>query len=428
MTRSQNTRTSDTMKLKRHAQRWGSGIGLLVAAMLTACGGGDGMTANTPATLSGRVTDASSGAAVADAKVIAMDRVTHRKYTATTDINGRYDMPLPQGHYDVASDDATEQDAAFVGLLSLKPGASVKQDFSLPDGDPGVISGTVLLPNGQAAAGYSLVLSYNQANADDVLETVTDARGQFSLKLGEQHLFDLDIFDPKGQFVEFIDMHKLDGHLHATIRLGETAQQNRYRHDQTPHPLVASSAGVAIAASDDGDFPFKQAILDGEYNVVFWGGRLTSKTTGMAGTWYSPKTSGAVDANTATSDANDDLPDDWFMRVDTTAAGKTADEVWQTVTSRVHVQDRGQPRLGVFVGDNGSWYYDHAVNINITDKGWNAFKAWDWHFEDETGDAYTLTIRASGWHNVSYDSEKPSIILMGRSKPDVTIPIPIPLP
>lgn len=400
------------------------GICLLAVLGLSACGGGDEPPVAAPVVLGGQVT--ASGAAVANAHVIAMNRLTNQEFSAYTDTDGHYRMALPRGDYDLGSEDGAMHHAAIVGPVSLDDTATTR-DIALPAADPGLFFGTLLRPDGQPAAGYALQVSSNTGDLYHVEETITAEDGSFSMPLGGQRAFDLDVFDPTGALVEFIDLHKLDGSLKVTLQLAsDEARRNVFRHDQTANMVAAS---VQTAAADEPNSPFRQAILSGDYNFMFWGGRLVPKAVNMPWGYKLDVNRDARQNWFLFNDAEGSLPDDYFISIDLEDPELTPEEVWAQVTRRVALQDRGQPHLGVFVGDNGLWWYDYAVNVNVTEKSWSnlGLKGWDWHFKDESDDEpYVLTIRWNGWHQVSYNSKTPAIIKAARSRPGVLVPLPSP--
>ena len=230
---------------KQHARALGRAAVVLPWVTLVACGGGE--TVSSSSVLQGTVY--SGGAAVAGAEVVVMNRLTNQEHSTTTKIDGGFALQLPNGHYDYGATDEARHDATIHGLLTLD-GAEAKVDINLPPQDAAddVISGTIYTTAQTPAAGYRLVLSSNHDDANLHLSATTDDQGRFEFKgIDGQLLFDLDIFDPDGQEVEFIDLHKLDGALHTTITLGDAADNNVHRHDQS-----AADGGAAIRVAAAG--------------------------------------------------------------------------------------------------------------------------------------------------------------------------------
>lgn len=412
-------------------------LALTLAVWLSACGGGD--EARTE--LSGVVRDA-SGVAVANAHVLAMNRRSNDKFEAFTDPNGRYVVSVPRGYYDLASDDGQLTQATWVGPVGLSQ-TEFEQNFSLPEGGrPDAVVGQLLLANGEPAVGHVLHVrsQHKLASQDPGLDITlsTDAGGRFEVDLGQQRLFDLDIHDGNDQFLESVDVHKVDGTLALQLRLSDSASRNVYRYDERPPVVPTVSALIASAAVAEKDFVFEShwhdvrnatemahalgagylcrissdwgTFVTGEYAVQC----LVRLSQGKLAVGAGPATVGQFTSYPVYSSINR------MMGVD--GSGGSGDHV------------------GFEVKADGSAWYKYAVHAKMPDGAGSC----DWVFWDETeptyakdspevlsgqawcgqpkaanisgdGDAlfatgaYHLSASTQGDHTVSYNSDQPTV-------------------
>jgi hypothetical protein len=344
-------------------------MAIVTLSALSACGGGG----DTHTLLEGRVTE--QGAVVANADVVLMNRRTDEGFTTSTDEQGRYSITLPNGHYDMGSDDGERQDVSILGLLTLN-GGRVTRDIALEAGGADDISGRIRLANGEPAEGHVLWIKSTEATrqTEGFTEVAqTDAQGRFTATVGEARQFDIDVRDPQGRLIEFVDVHKLDGHLAVDLTLGDQTQANLLRHNASRPPSTAAVAGVAVAA-EGGDQGFNVDV-SADDAVVLSGGVLTPRAEGVQRNLVL-KESGLRDPLATYSGLRP-------------GAGAGEMEVW--------------------LDDTTSWFHRYRININVDAVASGAL-TYNWYgFRDESGDTYHLSAYTTGWHDVKYSSDQPNI-------------------
>ena len=367
---------------------------LAITLLLSACGGGDGTSV-----VSGTVIDHNQ-AAVANAAVLAVDRLTGREFNTTSDEYGRYHFSLPNGHYDLGSDDGQQKAAHMVTLRTLSD-SDTTVDFALPaDQEAAKISGQVFIREGVPAAYYRLVFSSNHHVSDEdpslSMETTTDAQGRYTVSLGAQRLLDVDIYDSNGEFVEFVVLHKLDGALRADITLGDASDDHRYRHDQGP--TQTNAARVAPAALDD----------SASFQLVL---RETSKRISDGEPVFLPALSYLIEGGSLP-------PDGRYLALDDTASleryDKDQDQVVSmtvaeadidaAIQSALVVRQAHPPILDVSVREDGRLWYYHAIHFSVGGHPYG-----DYGFLDESGDRYTKRVTDAGYYKLSYNSDQPNL-------------------
>ena len=374
-------------------------IACVGVCVLSACGISDGGSV-----VSGRVLDANQ-AAVANAEVIAVDRLSGREFNAKSQADGSYRMVLPEGHYDLGAEDAKLYSAHMVMLHTLR-GSDTKVNFALPSDQPQAqLSGRVLVSEGVPAANYRLVFSSNHGRNDDAkldMETTTDAQGNFTVSLGVQRLLDVDIYDTNNNFVEFVVLHKLDGALRADITLGDASDNKAHRHHEPTEADIAArnrlANGLAIAEVGDSK-PFKLVIQDN--NLRLTGGLLPF------GSYLQ-----------LDQEAPMQYWDKGLQKIVNSPAWVNINNPWdfnQVINSHFFnfftLKDRLDSRsLNVYVGSggwSGLWWYPYSINfyVGFAPLQWNTV----YKFTDDTGDIYKIWVFTSEWHSISYRSDRPSI-------------------
>jgi hypothetical protein len=354
------------------------------AAMLSACGGGDGSSV-----VSGTVRDHQQ-AAVAHAEVLAVDRLSGREFNTLSDENGRYRMVLPNGHYDLGADDAHRRAAHMVMLRSLSD-SDTTVDFVVPsDQDAAQLSGQVFVRPGVPAANHRLVFSSDHHVSDEDpslrMETTTNAQGEFTVALGAQRLLDLDVHDEQGDFIEFVVLHKLDGALRADITLGDSSDDNRYRHDRGAEAVSAAAVRQASASGNQAFSVDWREISDTQWVYTLGGGQLP------------------VDGSYLRID-----PDSPVTVLD--ALGRPAREVplvdglQEALGETLLLRSFTPPVLDVSARQDGKLWYHYAVHFSVyEDSDPTVFR-----FTDASGDVYEKSV-SSGYYKLSYDSDAPSML------------------
>ena len=372
-------------------------VAAVVALLLSACGGGDGSSL-----VSGTVRDHNQ-AAVANAAVLAVDRLTGREFNTTSDEYGRYHFSLPNGHYDWGSDDGQQKAAHMVTLRTLSD-SDTTVDFALPaDQEAAQISGQVFIREGVPAAYYRLVFSSHQEidSTDDdpnlSEETTTDDQGRFTLPLAEPRLMDVDIYDANDQFVEFVVLQKLQGGLRADITLGDASDDNRYRHDQGPNTLGSSQ--VAPAALEDGAL-FQLVLESARKNIGHDIARMIS------GFRYVIQ-GGALAPNGQYLALDGTLPveryDSSLDQVISTPGPEA--NIDALIQSTLVVRQAHPPILDVSVREDGRLWFYHAIHLNVGPSAGGIYE-----FTDESGENYYKSAHEAGYYKLSYNSDQPRIV------------------
>ena len=364
------------------------------ALWLSACGGGDGSSV-----VSGTVRDHNQ-AAVANAEVLAVDRLTGREFSTLSDKDGRYSLVLPNGHYDFGSDDSQHKAAHMVTLRTLSD-SDTTVDFALPaDQDAAQLSGRVFIRPGIPAANHRLVFSSNHHVSDEdpslSMETTTDAQGRYTVSLGAQRLLDVDIYDPNGEFVEFVVLHKLDGALRADITLGDASDDNRHRHDASAD--ATNTSNIAAAADHGGSNDFNMVLEFERYSYSEGAKR------GVCNTYHFDGGNLPVDGSylqlvpSAPIEAYDRDLDQVISRPPTEA---TLNEL---LRSMLVLRQVSPAILDVSVRNDGKLWFDHAIHFNIARGSTDRYA-----FTDESGDTFYKSATKAGYYKLSYNSEQPSI-------------------
>lgn len=343
----------------------------LTATLLGACGGGDGFS-----TVSGTVLNHQQ-VAVANAEVLAVDRLSGREFNTLSDDQGRYRMVLPNGHYDLGSDDAELKRAHMVLLRTLNEG-DIELNFSLPSTDqPQQISGRVFIREGIPAAGYRLVFTSEEyVSENDTrlnMETTTDEQGHYSLPVGGQRLMDVDVYDDQGEFVEFVVLHKLDGALQADITLGDASDDKRHRYAMNREDSVGAPLRLEKPAANDENTPFQFQ--------------------------YSAYTVFAL--------VNGQLPPDGsYLRLDPS----TPENQRRVIGPRLKFRSSEPPTLDVSLREDGILWYRYAIHYHAKGPGWVGFT-------DSNGYRIKMNKNAAiGYNSLNYNSSKPNIVHIEQHK------------
>ena len=339
----------------------------LAAAWLSACGGGDGFS-----TVSGTVLNHDQ-VAVANAEVLAVDRLSGREFNTLSDDQGRYRMVLPNGHYDLGSDDAELKRAHMVLLRTLNEG-DIELNFSLPSTDQAQqISGRVFIREGIPAAGYRLVFTSEEyVSENDTrlnMQTTTDEQGHYSLPVGGQRLMDVDVYNDQGEFVEFVVLHKLDGALQADITLGDASDDKRHRYAMNREDSAGAPLPLVKPAASDENTPFQYVPPSRLSEFMLTDGRLP--------------------------------PDGSYLRLEPEPS-KADKELIATV---VLFKSLAPPTLNVSLRRDGVWWYEYAIHFHATDSRHHL------RFIDENG--YEITAwksKTEGYNTRNYNSNRPSIV------------------
>jgi hypothetical protein len=327
-------------------------LAILAALLFSGCGSSD----NTE--LTGTVTN-EDGTPVANARVVLMNRITDEKYSTLSNSDGLYTVSLPNGHYDLGADNSAGEEVTIIGPVSVQGNAEVR-NISLPTNESdNTVMGTLYITDNVPAANYRLHLTSNVSRTkSDVtheslsVDVTTDANGMFRATVVGQHHFDMDIYDPNGQFIEFVDLHKMEGALNTIITLGTSEDNNLKRHNQ-------ASASTQKAASTEQNTPF--SIEAGVSAGFFVDGTLV--------------VNGGYMVIARSADIN-------FLSIDSIDSN----------------------HLNVKVTPKGTWFFDNKITIVPSDIG-------TFFFTDQTGDTYSLSCYTEDTeHEVSYNSEKPTII------------------
>jgi hypothetical protein len=422
-----------SLNLKKHGRPLAHVALALPLAALVACGGGESVSSTS--VLQGTVY--SGGAAVAGAEVVVMNRLTDQEHNYTTDKYGQFSLELPNGHYDYGATDGARHDATIHGLVTLG-GAEAKADIHLPPDSAAddVISGTIYTTGQTPAAGYRLVLSSNHDGADLRMNATTNDQGQFEFSgIEGQLLFDLDIFDPDGQEVEFIDLHKLDGALHTTITLGDATDNNVHRHHQSPADdsvVAEGDAAIKVAAVGDNQaFDVENAVDD--LRADYPGGDLIRQTIyadddvieqyPIANCW---KAQGG-DRYCKNRLINGKLAFDGGKMTINYIDKRNFDNQKRNTGFNFDFNDESQiqdtpgvAQAWVELEKSGNWFYRYAVSLKDRGKIYISKNSpgnptCQFYFTDETNDTYALKIRntvssfTDHYHTVSYNSDRPDI-------------------
>jgi hypothetical protein len=337
---------------------------------MSGCGSSD----NTE--LTGTVTN-EDGTPVANARVVLMNRITDEKYSTLSNSDGLYTVSLPNGHYDLGADNSAGEEVTIIGPVSVQGNAEVR-NISLPTNESdNTVMGTLYITDNVPAANYRLHLTSNVSRTkSDVtheslsVDVTTDANGMFRATVVGQHHFDMDIYDPNGQFIEFVDLHKMEGALNTIITLGTSEDNNLKRHNQAS--ASANSAGVAKTTAAGCNTPFTITGNSSTGDYVAQGGCL------------------GVNGGYAT----------------TTNPAHYAGEY---MSPGLFIQPLSSNSMSLIVQSNGTWFFDNRITIQ------NTLTLLIFNFEDATGDTYTLTCDYKGTHEVSYNSDDPSIKRIAQS-------------
>ena len=356
------------------------GFSLSAVLLFSGCGDSDQTSSQGalgsstfPTGLSGQIID-EGGQAQAGGRVIANERTSDAKVEGVSGSDGRFQLSLPAGVYDVGIDRAGDSSTAtcFYGPVSVA--SFTNQDLILRSARGRAaheVWGQLYLTPGVPAASRKINLRsghFADPEAPEAVSGVTSGQGSFSLLLSsEQELgLDLEVFNGAGQFDEFIDIGKLSKPCYLEFSTELPVAANRLRSDQAD---IDSEVVQAQASPPDGFQLFNH---------------LESKPDPMGGPAELLLTQGLLPVSSYTYQI--------FDGIMTPAIQQQFDTYRGLVAS-------GPLR----VDKNGSWWWTYAVNIKPDQKSY-------WQFEDQTGDDYSLSVYiTSYWHKVSYNSSKPEI-------------------
>lgn len=354
----------------------------LLASIHVGCGDEN----NEKTKVSGIVT--SMGNPVADSRIVAMNRISNSKHTATTDKNGRYELELENGFYDIGADDSTGEDSSVYGLVALQ-GEPVVRDFALPVNiDDDQIEGVIYIKNKEPAASHIVDLKNAAKDADGNnvdLRIITAEDGRFTASIPESTLFDLEIRDPDSNLIEHIDLHKLSGALYAEITLGTEEDNNVHRFNQNPasespktpsdDPSILSTSSTENALEENTPFHYLPCFIrrssDGVSPAIIY-------------LYQHQFSDGSLE------------PDGGKIKI------YPADYAIAENFSEIQKIDN---EFYLYAATDGAWFYKYAVHIRTNKKT-------TLYFTDATNDTYTLGISvpdSSYEHTVSYDSTDPKI-------------------
>jgi len=125
-------------------------------------------------TLTGRVTNASTGAAISGAVV----RVAPSDRSTTTDSDGRYTLRLPEGTYDVTASHGRFESKTATGVV-VRVDQTTTQNFALTPLPTGTLTGTVT----DATTGAAISGATVTASGPETASATTDNSGRYTLTL-----------------------------------------------------------------------------------------------------------------------------------------------------------------------------------------------------------------------------------------------------
>ena len=351
--------------------------------------------------ISGVVQDA-SGDPIDGSIVIAMDRTTNTKFRTETRPDGSYSLALPTGTYDVAFDDGGAHGTQFFGPVEMT-GESQSLDLALDipaSASEEVVVGTISDVNGASVEGYEVRISSAlvELDEDHLLGTATlGSDGSFSIETGGERAMDIDVYDGDGELVEFIDIAKLEGPCYVEFEVGsDVVNQHRHNEDSDDHETLDHSsdfdhdAGSVVNKHGSND-RFAVTVtnpmdIDDVTQPVWVVTNLRGGKLGVGG--------GHIKI-TEDSWGLFEGPDD------------PVDQVASCFCQTLHVHHEASLEFDIYVKDDGSWWYDYKIHAYARDH----YHDLHFHFWDETGDDYKLSVDESSWkwHTVSYNSHHPTL-------------------
>lgn len=368
----------------------------LVAIALWGCGSSEnsalvsGTDTLAPTLLNARLVD-ENGLGLENVDVVAHERTTNLKYTATTGVTGAFTLQTPAGVYDVGFNSSDPSKATcFYGPVTTPMSGS--KSFVLHEGggrSAGAFFGRLWLGSG-VPAGFkrivlrpSLVHSGSNGQLPTPLDLQTAADGSFeaSLSSGQSVSLDFEIYNDTG-LDQWVDVASLGKPCYVEFATQVSPVKNRLRASESDGPGYRISSRAQFESVRPKLVTTFNAVGQKDMNALAYQDSATL-TGGLL-------TVDLLDLNNTVN---------IYLIRDLIATGI----------------DQVEPRLREFpitVDNDGSWWWKYAVNI----KRYGSVEGTHWDFTDETGDTYGLTIFSSSvlgsdaWHKVSYNSKKPNIV------------------
>lgn len=317
------------------------------------------------------------GTPIANASVVAMDRKDNQGYKTKTDSEGHYSLSLPHGNYDLGSGDANGKEAIIKGPIYLKD-ATQESSMKLPSQQvDNTITGILFTIDHAPASNYRLhITSSTSRNGSGKLDinTTTDLNGMFSAIISGQHDFDLNIYDSEGNFVEFVDLHKLNGGLYTLLTLSDNENKNIHHYDE---PSLSTSQNLSRTKRDNTVFSFKYD-KDSEEGTIY-DGELT-----VGGS---------------------------YLQV--AEVGYNIDDI-SKYTQLLKVEDSGG-ELNIILVEESHWWYDYKIIFRYGP----LHEEREYYFTDKTGDVYSKDCIDSEEHSISFNSDNPTMIKIVAGYPSV---------
>lgn len=368
--------------------------------LLGGCGGTSGTVSDntappgvstvTSSTLSGRVVD-EQGRGQAGVQMAFAERLTDEGATAVTGADGSFSVTLPRGFYDVGMVNESDPLTATSYYGPIPVSGATPRDFvlkSTASHTSAQVFGQLWLRPGQPAGNRRVRLVPVSADftGPDIglepAEVVTDANGQFTAELfdAEGIGLNVEVYDADGRLDEAvdIDLHGRSSYVEFTTE--DLPAENLLGYGVAAQgPPEGLKGDVEIVSAKATARPFETSKVTREPD------RDTHEIFDFrAG--YLPSGSGLLTLSTVCPLNNPPYPNlIGFLRN--------------------QCNDGGEPRIEVSnnVPDFRKLFYRNAVWIYLNTGSSNLFT-------DETEDHYTLTVAStSHWHNVAYNSDRPSI-------------------
>jgi len=262
----------------------------------------------------------SDGVTLDSVRVMAMERTTNEEYESVTDEDGRYVLSVPDGVYDIGFE-IDDYATSYYGPVFVPTGGEKNVTLQRTDGlDNALLSGRVYDMDGAASADAQVYMFSNVASPEETnaASAVTDENGYFAMSVNGEMSLDLD-FETSTGLAEFVDIVKLDKPCHVEVTLGSGVENTR-RHDESEETLTLSEQMFTEALSPKAkgiNWPFKMSYSNElDYSFI-------------------------------------KLYGDFLMTEGQLAVGGGSLRVKDVVGG-----------LPIYLGKNGDWWYDYAVNYD----------------------------------------------------------------